>query len=289
MLTQGYIENPPHNYFKTIYLNLKTQKLLITGLIIIFIITFLAVFSNFISGYGPDVQGDILLDRYLEPSSEHPFGTDKFGRDIFSRVLFGGRISLVIAFSVVFLSGTIGLLYGTIAGFFGGRIDTLMMRVLDFLLAFPIIFLLIMITAIYNTSHWYLIPILGLTGWMETARIIRAEVLSIKERDYIQAAIGLGLSNRRIILKHIIPNCLSVLFVQAPLKVAEVILLESALSFLGIGIQPPTPSWGTIINDGREVLTSAWWVATFPGLFITATVLSFHLIGDAFKNAIQPK
>lgn len=248
-----------------------------------------ALFSGFISAYNPTWQGDILADRYLTPSLQHPFGTDKFARDVFSRVLYGGRISLTIGVSVCLIMLTVGLIYGTLSGYWGGAIDALMMRVLDFLLAFPIIFLIIPAVAIFEMNHWYLIPLLGLTGWMEIARLVRAEVLSLRERDFVLAARGLGFSRVRILLRHVIPNCLTPVLVVAPLKIAEVILLESGLSFLGIGVQPPVPSWGNMINEGREVLLQAWWIATFPGLFISLTVLSFNLLGEGLKERFQIK
>jgi len=251
------------------------------------ILIFGAVLADLLSGQDPNVQGDLVADRYLSPSADHLFGTDKYGRDLFSRVLHGGRISLFIAASVVLISITIGVLYGSISGYFGGYTDALMMRILDFLLAFPLIFLTITIIAVFEVTHLYLIPLLALTGWMETARLVRAEVLSLKEREFILAVKGFGYSHMRIICKHIIPNCISIIFVTAPLKVAEVVLLESALSFLGIGVQPPTPSWGNIINDGRESLSYAWWVSTFPGIFITFTVMSFYLISDGLKEMMH--
>lgn len=274
-------------YSQQIWLKFKQQKKAVAGLVIFTLMVIASLFAGYISAYDPAAQGDLILDRFRSPSWEHLFGTDKFGRDVFSRVLHGSRISLTIALCVVIVSNAIGLIYGTVAGYFGGWIDKVMMRFLDFLLAFPVIFLLIMIIAIFNTNHWYLIPILGLTSWMETARLVHAEVLTIKEREYILNAIGFGFSKFRIIFRHIIPNCLSILFVIAPLKIAEVVLLESALSFLGIGVQPPVPSWGNIINDGREVLLSAWWISTFPGMFITFTVMSFHLIADGLKTSIS--
>jgi len=266
----------------------RYEKAGTAGACLILLLTLISFGSDFISQYDPIAHGDLLLDRFIAPGWDHLFGTDKFGRDIFSRVLYGGRISLTIGVSVVLLSGIIGLLYGTLSGYAGGRIDSVMMRILDFLLAFPMIFLLIMIITLFKVNHWYLIPVLGLTGWMETARLVRAEVLSIKTQEYILAAKGFGYSHLRIIFHHIIPNCVHIVFVSAPLKAAEVILLESALSFLGIGVQPPTPSWGSIINDGREALISAWWVAAFPGIFITITVLSFHLAAEGLKKSINP-
>ncbi len=259
----------------------------LTGIIIVIILIFGAVLADLLSGQDPNIQGDLVADRYLSPSTYHLFGTDKYGRDLFSRVLHGGRISLFIAVSVVLISITIGVLYGSISGYFGGYIDAVMMRILDFLLAFPLIFLTITIIAVFEVTHLYLIPLLALTGWMETARLVRAEVLTLKQREFILAAKGFGYSHLRIIFNHIIPNCISIIFVTAPLKVAEVVLLESALSFLGIGVQPPTPSWGNIINDGRESLSYAWWVSTFPGIFITFTVMSFYLISDGLKEMMH--
>ena len=273
-------------FFQMIVKALKMRKTMI-GFSIVLIMVITSFFSTTISGYNPDRHGDIVKERYLPPSGSHPFGTDKFGRDLLSRVLYGGRISLMIAISVVTISMTIGVLYGSMAGYFGGRIDSAMMRILDFLLAFPLIFLVITLIALFKMMHWYLIPLLALTSWMETARLIRAEVLSLKEREYVLAVQGLGYNHIRILFVHVIPNCLSVVLVTIPLKIAEVILLESALSFLGIGVQPPTASWGNIINDGREVLTSAWWVSTIPGIFITLTVLSFHLVSDGIKKSFS--
>jgi len=281
------IESLKTNLFFQIIVNAFKMRKAIIGLAIVLIMLLSSFLSTPISGYDPDSHGDIVKERYLAPSGSHPFGTDKFGRDLLSRVLYGGRISLMIAISVVAISMTIGVLYGSISGYFGGRIDSIMMRILDFLLAFPLIFLVITLIALFKMTHWYLIPLLAFTSWMETARLIRAEVLSLKEREYIMAVQGLGYSHLRIIFVHVIPNCLSVVLVTVPLKIAEVILLESALSFLGIGVQPPTASWGNIINDGREVLTSAWWVSTIPGIFITFTVLSFHLISDGIKNSLS--
>jgi len=281
------IESIRTNLFVQIITNALRMHKTIIGLSIVLIILFASFLSTTISGHNPDSHGDIVQERFLPPSGSHPFGTDKFGRDLLSRVLYGGRISLIIAISVVTISMTIGVLYGSISGYFGGRVDSIMMRILDFLLAFPLIFLVITLIALFKMMHWYLIPLLALTSWMETARLIRAEVLSLKEREYILAVQGLGYSYLRIIFVHVIPNCLSVVLVTIPLKIAEVILLESALSFLGIGVQPPTASWGSIINDGREVLIRAWWVSTIPGIFITFTVLSFHLISDGIKKSFS--
>ena len=263
---------------------LREERLLSAALFFLVALGIAATFSDWIAAYPPNAQGDLLVSRYLTPSAAHPFGTDKFGRDVFSRVLFGGRVSLIIALSVVGLSVTFGMLYGTLAAYRGGLVDSMMMRVLDFLLAFPAIFLVITLAALFQLDYWALILVLSLTGWMETARLMRAEVLSIREQDFVLAARGMGYSHLRLIAGHIVPNCLTPLIVSIPLKVAEVILLESALSFLGLGVQPPTASWGSIINDGREALTHAWWISTIPGLFLAMTVMSFNLLGDGFRK-----
>ncbi len=271
-----------------ILLRLRAQKVALVGLSIILILMFSALFAEFVCPYNPHEHGNLLYDRFQPPDGDHYFGTDKFGRDVFTRVIYGGRTSLIIAIAVVFISSLLGLIYGTVSGYLGGRVDAILMRLLDFLLAFPLIFLLIMIIAFFEMHHWYLIPILGLSSWMETARLVRAEVLSIKERPYIMAARGLGYGHTRIMAYHIVPNCIRVVLVIAPLKLAEIVLLESSLSFLGIGVQPPTPSWGSIINDGRAHLLSAWWISTFPGIFITITVMGFHLLSDGLKKSLQP-
>ena len=269
--------------------NFKIKKMALFGSVFLLLIILITLFCNIITSHNPDDQGDLINDRFTNPSSEHLFGTDKFGRDIFSRVLYGGRLSLAIALSVVILSMSIGIFYGTIAGYFSGILDSVMMRFLDFWLAFPAIFLIMTIIAIFRPSPWFLIPLLSFTSWMEIARIIRAEVLSLKSQDFILAAKGLGLGNFRILIHQLLPNCLNPIIAVAPLKVAEMILLESALSFLGIGVQPPMASWGSIINDGKDVLLQAWWVSAFPGIFIILTVMSFNLIGEGVRESLGLK
>ncbi len=278
-LTPSPIDDQPGRWYF-----FRSQKFAVAGLIFIVALSICSFLGDVLTGYDPNEHGDLITSRYLVPSENHFLGTDKFGRDIFSRVLYGGRISLTIGISVTLLSVSIGLFYGIIAGYSGRIIDAVMMRLLDFLLAFPIIFLIIPAVAIFQMQHWYLIPLLGFTGWMEIARVVRAETLSLKERDFITAAVGLGFSRTRILLRHIVPNCLTPVLVIIPLKVAETILLESGLSFLGIGVQPPTPSWGSIINDGRDVLLHAWWISTFPGIFLALTVLSFNAIGEGLRK-----
>lgn len=265
------------------------KRATVVGLGILISLVLFTMSVSSLSSFDPNRNGDLLNERDLPPSVAHPFGTDKFARDLLCRVAYGGQISLSIASAVVFLSLSIGVLYGITSGYFGGLLDTVMMRLLDFLLAFPIIFLVLALVAIYQPAHWYLIPLLAMTSWMDTARIIRSEVLSVKEREFILAAKGLGFSHARILFYHLLPNCLSPALVSAPFKVGEIILLESALSFLGLGVQPPTASWGSIINDGHSLLLDAWWISAFPGVLITLTVSSLNLLGDGLRYAFNPR
>lgn len=261
----------------------------IPGIILLSILTLSCFVPAIWTDYAPEAQGDILDDADLPPSSAHPFGTDKFARDVFSRILYGGRVSLSIALGTVALSILIGIFYGAISGYAGGFIDAVLMRLLDLLLAFPVVLLAIAIAALYQ-PHWlYLIPLLAFTGWMETARLVRAEVLSVKERAYVVAATCLGLSRYRILTRHILPNAIAPVLVSIPLKIGDTILLESSLSFLGIGVQPPVPSWGNMINDGRAAFPEQWWVVGFAGLFLVLTVVAFNLIGDAVRAANNPR
>jgi peptide/nickel transport system permease protein len=222
-------------------------------------------------------------------SAAHPLGTDQYARDVLSRLLYGARISLTIGFVAVGISVTIGTLLGAIAGFVGGFVDGAIMRFVDVIISFPRLVLLITIIAIFEPSIFLIIAVLGLTLWPGTARIVRGEVLSLREREFVQAAEALGYPKRRIIMRHLIPNALAPVIVAATLGIGNTIVLEAGLSFLGFGVQPPTASWGTMVAAGRSDLLGAWWLSTFPGLAIVFTVLSFNLVGDGLRDAMDPR
>jgi peptide/nickel transport system permease protein len=237
----------------------------------------------------PRAQPDILGGS-LPPGIGHPFGTDQLSRDVLARVVAGGRISLGVALLAVGLSITLGAAVGLVSGYWGGAIDTALMRMVDGALAIPRLFILLLVLAAWErVPVLALIVLIGATGWFATSRLVRAEVLRIREEAYVRAAEALGAPRRRVIFRHLLPNTLGPLLVAATLGVGDVILLEAGLSFLGLGIQPPTPSWGGMILDSKEVLVSAPWVGLFPGLAIVVTVLSANLFGDALRDAVDPR
>lgn len=268
----------------------QKNRLAMAGMVVMLLLYLITLLTPLIAPFDPAAQGDIIASRYLSPSAEHWMGTDKFGRDIFSRVLYGARISLSIGFIAVAISITLGTLIGAVSGYFGGWVDGVLMRITDMMLAFPRLVLLIVIIAMFeNYSIWLVVVVLGLTGWMGTSRIVRGEVLSLREREFVQAARALGMGDLRIITRHVIPNTMAPVIVSATLGIGLTILTEASLSFLGLGVQPPTPSWGNMVSDGRDALTQAWWIATFPGLAIVLTVVAFNLLGDGLRDALDPR
>ena len=261
----------------------------VVGLIVIVALYLLALLTPLVAPYDPTAPGDLVTERFIGVSAVHPLGTDQFGRDVLSRLLYGARISLLIGFVAVGISVTIGTLLGAVAGYVGGVVDGAIMRFVDMMVSFPQLVLLIAIVALFQPSIFVIVAVLGLTSWPSTARLVRGETLSLREREFVQAAEALGYSKRRIVLRHVIPNTLAPVIVAATLGIGHTIVLEAGLSFLGLGVQPPTPSWGTMVADGRLVLLEAWWLSTFPGLAIVFTVLSFNLVGDGLRDALDPR
>ncbi len=260
-----------------------------TGAAIVLALYLAAIIAPVLTPYDPVEQGDVPRMRFVAPCKEHPLGTDKFGRDVFSRIVYGSRISLTIGFLAVLISVVLGALVGAAAGYFGGAIDAVLMRIVDALLAIPRLFLMLTCVALFSGSTALIVVLLGATGWMAVARLVRGQVLAIRSLDYVKAAEALGARGGAIIWRHLLPNTLTVIIVAATLRIGGVILTEASLSFLGLGVSAPTPSWGNMVFEGREVLLEAWWLSTFPGLAIAVTVIGFNMFGDALKEAFDPR
>lgn len=230
------------------------------------------------------------VDQLLQPpSSAHLFGTDALGRDVFTRMLYGGRVSLWVGFVAVGISTTIGLALGLAAGYFGGLVDEIIMRGVDVMLCFPSFFLILAVIAFLEPGLTNIMIVIGFTSWMGVARLVRAETLSLRKRDFVQASKLSGASPVRIMATHILPNAITPVLVSATLGVAGAILVESSLSFLGLGVQPPDPSWGNLLMEGKEVLEIAPWLSVFPGMAILLTVLGYNLLGEALRDILDPR
>src|SRR6185295_13942422 len=254
------------------------------GMLVVAIVVLTAALAPLISPFDPLAQD--ISQRLKEPGWQdaqghaHLLGTDHLGRDILARIIYGSRIALLVGLSAVLISGVLGMLIGLVAGYFRGRLDDFLMRLADIQLAFPFILLAIAVIGVLGPSLRNIIAVIGVSSWVVYARVVRGEVLSIREREFVQAAIALGSQNWRVLRHHVLPNTLTPWLVVATLDMARVIVIESALSFLGLGVQPPTPTWGGMLADGRVYLSTAWWLATFPGLAILVTVLGINLLGD---------
>lgn len=246
-----------------------------------------AIFAPLLSPYDPN---SINVKHILEPPGRtHPLGTDDLGRDILSRMIWGARISLAVGFVAVGISTMVGILLGAVSGYYGGWTDRVLMRFVDIMLSIPTFFLLLAVIAFLEPSIWNIMIVIGLTSWMGVSRLVRAEVLSSKEREFALAARAIGAGDLRMIFKHILPNSMAPVLVSAVLGVAGAILVESALSFLGIGVQPPTASWGNILTAGKDNIEIAWWLSVFPGLAILITVLAYNLLGEGIRDSIDPR
>ncbi|MDI6755555.1 MAG: ABC transporter permease [Thermodesulfobacteriota bacterium] len=281
--TSGEQESLRHLFWK----RFRQNKLALVGAFIVISLFLVALFAPWLSPYDP---GQINIKKILhDPSAKHIFGTDQLGRDVFSRMIWGSRISLLVGFVSMGLATLIGIFLGALAGFYGRWIDNLIMRFVDIMLCFPTFFLILAVIALLEPNIWNIMIIIGITGWMGVARLVRAEFLSLKERDFAVAEKALGARDFRIIFRHILPNALAPVLVAATLGVAGAILTESALSFLGIGVQPPTPSWGNILTAGKDNIQIAWWLSLYPGLAILITVLGYNLLGEGIRDAIDPR
>ena len=266
------------------------HKLAMTSLVILSLVFLAALFADFIAPY--DFAATDVPNRSLGPTLEaqHYFGTDKIGRDYFSRTLYGTRTSVYVAFIVAGLSTAIGAVIGGIAGYYGGAIDNILMRMTDLFLTVPFLAILLVLSAFLGAGSPVRVAlILGLLFWTGLARIVRGEFLSLREKEFVEAAKVLGASDKRIIFRHILPNTMGPIIVNATLTVAAAILVEAALSFLGFGVQPPFPALGVLIADGQDSLTTQWWLATFPGLTIVLIALCINFIGDGLRDALDPK
>jgi len=263
------------------------------GITVLLIMSGAAVLAPQIAPWDPARQ--MLMKRLRPPAwearglREHPLGTDHLGRDILSRIVYGGRISLGVGLSAVTLSALIGVTLGLLAGFHGGRTDAVVMRVADVFLAIPYILLAMGVVFALGPSLLNVILVMAVTRWVQFARIVRADVLSIREREFVSGARARGNRSLRLLLRHVLPNALTPIIVVATLELAFMIIYESALSFLGLGVQPPTPTWGWMLADGRNYIATAWWLATFPGLAIMLTVLAVNLLGDWLRDTLDPR
>ncbi len=272
--------------FDVVWRQLRHNRMALVGGGIVLIMFLMAAVASLSSS---DPAAINVGQSLLPPSLAHPFGTDDLGREVFVRMLYGARISLLVGFVAVGISTLIGIILGALAGYYGGWVDAILMRFVDIMLCFPTFFLILAVIAFLDPSIWNIMIVIGLTSWMGVARLIRAEFLSLRQRDFALAAQALGASDLRLIFRHILPNALSPVLVSATLGVAGAILTESALSFLGIGVQPPTPSWGNMLIVGKQTLGSAWWLSVFPGLAILITVLGYNLLGEGIRDALDPR
>ena len=264
----------------------RVDKEPIAAAVFIAIVALIAIAAPLVSPYSPRAQLDIVNLRATAPTFAHPFGTDLASRDLLARVIYGARTSLTVALLAVLMSTTIGVAYGTIAGYAGGKVDTILMRSLDGFLAIPRVLLLIVLLSFWEKGSTALILGIGLTGWFGIARLVRAEVMAAKPREYVAAAVALGARRTRVVVRHILPNVIGPAIVAATLAVAQVIALEAGLSFLGFGARSAHASWGSIILDGQTAFSRYWWIPLFPGLAIVSTALAFNVLGDGLRDLI---
>jgi peptide/nickel transport system permease protein len=270
----------------------RQRKVALWGVFVLVVLILMAVFAEFIAPYDPnaiDLAGGTNGGRPLAPSTEHWMGTDQLGRDYLSRIIYGARVSLSVGFIAMGIAISIGTILGALAGYFRGRIDDVIMRITDVMLCIPLFFLILTVQSMTKPSVYNVMAVIGLTGWATIARVVRAEVLSQAARDYVVAARCIGASSGRILFRHILLNALGPIIVAASLRVPAAILIESGLSFLGLGVQPPQASWGNMLQGSSKYLGTAWWMVLWPGLFISLAVTSFNFVGDGLRDALDPR
>jgi peptide/nickel transport system permease protein len=283
----------PEREWVTLLRRLVRRRTALFGLLVVLVVMLAAAAAPLVAPFDPLEQD--IGQRLREPGWQdaqgrvHALGTDHLGRDILSRIIFGSRIALLVGLAAVVISGVLGMVIGLVAGYFGGRLDDFLMRLADVQLAFPFILLAIAVIGVLGPSLRNIIIVIGVSSWVVYARVVRGEVLSIREREYVYAAVALGSRHWRVLATHVLPNTFTPWLVVATLDMARVIVIESALSFLGLGVQPPTPTWGGMLADGRVYLSTAWWLATFPGLAILITVLGINLFGDGLRDTLDPR
>jgi peptide/nickel transport system permease protein len=257
------------------------------GFVIIASVLALALLAPLLSPYDPDAID--VKSILLSPSAAHLMGTDSLGRDVFSRMLYGARISLLVGFVAVGIATVIGVILGAISGYYRGWVDVVIMRLVDVMLSIPTFFLILAVIAFLTPSIWNIMIVIGLTSWMGVTRLVRAEFLSLCEREFVLASATLGARDHRLIFRHLLPNSLTPVIVSFVLGVASAVLVESGLSFLGLGVQPPQASWGNILTEGKEYIQFAWWLSFFPGMAILLTVLGYNLLGEGLRDALDPR
>ena len=269
------------------YQKVRRNWLAFGGGLLVLGVFVIAILAPWIAPYDPSKID--IKNILVGPSSQHLFGTDDLGRDVLSRMIYGARVSLEVGFVAIGIATLIGILLGAISGYYRGYIDSAIMRAVDIMLSIPTIFLILAVIAILEPSIINIMIIIGLTSWMEPARLIRAEFITLKEREFVIAAHAMGATDGRIIMKHVLPNGLSPILVSATMGIGGAILIESGLSFLGLGVQPPTPSWGSLLSAGKDNIEIAWWLSAFPGLAILITVLGYNLLGEGIRDALDPR
>lgn len=280
-------DKEPRTFWSIFVYKFSRNTLALTGAAIVAALFIVAIFAPVIAPYDPAAIDTKNL--FESPSMKHFCGTDDLGRDVFSRMVYGARISLSVGFVAVGIATLIGLVLGAIAGYFGGWLDEIISRFIELMLTIPTFFLILAVIAFLEPNIYNIMIVIGITSWMGVARLVRAEFLSLKEREFVVAAKGMGVSDAMIIVKHILPNAMSPVLVSATLGVAGAILVESSLSFLGIGVQPPTPSWGNILTLGKDNIEFAWWLSVFPGVAILVTVMGYNLLGEGIRDALDPR